>query len=81
MMEYLHSQICALIVSRRSALTQNQIEKGIIGYKSRLIEQAINEMLVDQAIQPMKMGAQTFYQLTLAGWTAYAEYQEGKGAE
>lgn len=72
MMEQLHREIIALMIRRRSALTMQQIEKSILGYKSHLIENALNLMIVDQHLQfSFDKNNRVYYQMTLTGYNAY----------
>ena len=72
MMEQLHREIIALMIRRRSALTMQQIEKSILGYKSHLIENALNLMVIDGILQyDMSHKERVYYQMTLAGYNAY----------
>lgn len=66
-MDYLHFEILALIVRRRSALSIAQMEKSIQGYKSHLIEAAVWFLIQNGMLQSMTEKGKTFYQLTLAG--------------
>lgn len=69
-MDYLHYEILALIVYRRSALSIAQMEKSIQGYKSHLIETAVWFLIQNGLVTSMQEKGKTFYQLTLAGLNA-----------
>lgn len=64
------------MIARRSALTMNKIEKGLIGYKSHLVEQALNLMVIDGHLQYDMSGKDVRYQLTLKG---LSDYETAKG--
>jgi hypothetical protein len=73
-MEPLHREIVCLIIRRRSALTLQQMEKSVLGYRSHLIKNALNLMIIDGHLQfDLSHKDRVYYQLTLAGLNAYNE--------
>ena len=69
-MEYIHYQILALIVKRRSALTIAQMEHAVTGFKALFIQGAVKDLMAMGMLQKMQDKGKTYYQLTLAGLNA-----------
>lgn len=70
-MDYIHYQILALIVKRRSALTVAQLEHGVTGFKALFIQGAVEDLMNMGMLQMMSEKGKTYYQLTLAGLNAH----------
>lgn len=71
MLEALARQIIGLMISRRSALTINQIKASALGYKAHLVDEQVAQMIRDGHLVTMTEKGKTFYQMTLAGYKAW----------
>lgn len=72
-MEHLHREIMQLIIQRRKALTEAQIDSSIVGYGSYVVSEAIKTMLANEWMTSFAEKGKTYYQLTWAGYQMLEE--------